>query len=331
MKKLMSFGEAMIDFVPTTNGQPLHEVSEFRRAPGGAPANVAVAVARLGGESHFVGKIGDDAFGRFLAGVFKEHGVQTDYLLYTREAKTALAFVSLREDGERDFMFYREPSADMLFEADEMNPAWFQSPGIFHFCSVSLSYPVSAAATRRGAELAYQKNWLVSFDPNLRFPLWKRPGDAREAVLPLLPFANVVKVAEDELLFLTQAREQARAAQSLIDLGVDLVVVTRGREGCGYYTKQHSGIVPTVPVTAVDATGAGDGFDGGLLYRLAERDLDRAGFRRFLQDTGALEAVLRFANGCGALTTTGRGAIPALPTREAVEALLGDGGGTTAG
>ena len=323
MKRLISFGEALIDFVPTINGQPLHEVTEFRRVAGGAPANVAAAVARLGGESYFAGKIGDDAFGRFLAGVLKENNVHTDYLLYTREAKTALAFVSLREDGERDFMFYREPSADMLFEADEMSPNWFQDPGIFHFCSVTLSYPVSAAATRRGAELAYQKNWLLSFDPNLRFPLWNRPQDAREAVLPLLPFANLVKVAEDELLFITQAREEARGARSLLDLGVDLVVVTRGREGCHYYTKQHTGQVPAVPVTAVDATGAGDAFDGGLLYQLAARELDRPGFRRFLQDTEALEAVLRFANGCGAIATTGRGAIPALPTREAVEGFVG--------
>lgn len=319
MKPVMSFGEALIDFVPTQNGQPLSEVEGFRRAAGGAPANVAAAVARLGGDSYFVGKVGDDAFGRFLETTLKDSGVNTEHLLFTREAKTALAFVSLRDDGERDFMFYREPSADMLFEASEMNPTWFQTPGIYHFCSVTLSHPTSAAATRRGAELAYQKNWLVSFDPNLRFPLWKRPEDAREAVLPLIPFANLVKVSDEELLFITQSRDPDRGARALLDLGVDLVVVTRGNKGSDYYTQHSQGHVPSVTVEAVDATGAGDAFDGGLLYQLAERDLDRPGFRRLLQNAEALEEILRFANVCGAITATGRGAIPALPTRETVE------------
>ncbi|MDX1654395.1 MAG: PfkB family carbohydrate kinase, partial [Candidatus Competibacteraceae bacterium] len=162
MKKVICFGEALIDFVPTVNGLPLAEVEQFRRAPGGAPANVAVAVAKLGGESHFAGKVGEDAFGEVLIKMFRDHRVQTDYLLTTHQAKTALAFVSLREDGERDFLFYREPSADMLFAVEEMQRDWFAGCGIFHFGSITLTYPVSEAATLQGVQLARQAGALVS-------------------------------------------------------------------------------------------------------------------------------------------------------------------------
>ncbi len=318
MKKIISFGEALIDFVPNVSGLALSDVEQFKRAAGGAPANMAVAVAKLGGDSHFLGKVGDDAFGRHLETVLRDHGVKTDMLLFTREAKTALAFVSLRADGERDFLFYREPSADMLITPEELDPAWFADPGIFHFGSLTLTWPQCKATTYKAVQLAKEAGNLISFDPNLRFSLWSSPADARDAVVPLLPSADVLKVSEEELEFLLQTKDEDVAVQRLLELGIALVVVTRGRLGSSYYTASVSGAVPVTPVMSVDTTGAGDAFVGGMLYQLATLDASRQNLEALTRNQATLEAILRFANACGAITTTGRGAIPSLPTLDMV-------------
>ncbi len=327
MKKVISFGEALIDFIPTVNGLPLSEVEQFKRAPGGAPANAAVAVAKLGGDSHFAGKVGADAFGEFLIQVLKDNGVHTEYLLTTREAKTALAFVSLRQDGERDFMFYREPSADMLIGPDELDPAWFVGAGVFHYGSITLTWPVSEAATLQGIRLAEEAGCLRSFDPNLRFSLWPSPEAARQKILPLLSSADLLKVGDEELEFLMETDNEAQAVKELLDRGITLVVVTKGSGGCSYYTPQLSGQVPVIPVQSVDTTGAGDAFVGGLLYRLAALDVDRTRIKDLAGNRQALEAALKFANACGAITTTGRGAIPSLPDLATVENFYTSRGG----
>lgn len=322
MKKVISFGEALIDFVPTVSGLPLSGVTLFQRAPGGAPANVAVAVARLGGLSYFAGKVGADAFGEYLRTMFGEYGVHTDYLLSTAVAKTALAFVSLRADGERDFLFYRDPSADLLLAAHELTPDWFSECAVFHYGSLSLTGPVSAAATLAAIRLARAQGALLSFDPNLRLALWPSPIIARTQIVPLLASADVLKLGADELAFLLESDDERRAADSLLEQGVALLVVTCGAAGCRYYTPYLSGSVPVRPVQAVDTTGAGDAFVGGLLYQLAERGLNRERLASVLGERATLETMLAFANACGALTTSGRGAIPALPTQEQVTAFL---------
>ena len=322
MKKVISFGEALIDFVPTVSGLPLADVEEFKRAAGGAPANVAVAIAKLGGDSYFAGKVGDDAFGHHLEAVLKAHGVKTDCLLFTKEAKTALAFVSLRADGERDFLFFREPSADMLITAEEMKPEWFRDTGVFHYGSITLTWPVSKGATLKGIELAKQAGVLLSFDPNLRFSLWPSPEKARDEIVPLLPTADVLKVGDEELFFLTQTDNEQEGVKRLLDLGIDLVLVTKGREGCSYYTPKLSGTVPVIPVQSVDTTGAGDAFVGGFLYQLARLDIAKGNIDQLTANQDTLESALRFANACGAITTSGRGAIPSLPTLERVKEFL---------
>ncbi len=322
MNKVICFGEALIDFVPTVSGLPLSEVEQFRRAAGGAPANVAVAIAKLGGESYFAGKVGDDAFGRHLESIFQTHGVKTDYLLFTNQAKTALAFVSLRADGERDFLFFREPSADMLIGAEEIEPEWFQDAGVFHYGSITLTWPVSKSATLKCIELAQRAGVLLSFDPNLRFSLWPNPTVARNEILPLLPTANVLKVSEEELAFLTDTKNEQQGAHHLLGLGISLILVTKGQGGCSYYTPNLSGTVSVAPVKAIDTTGAGDAFVGGFLYQLANRKISRHNLDSLIGDRNELESVLRFANGCGAITTTDRGAIPALPNRDRVEGFL---------
>lgn len=323
MKKVISFGEALIDFIPTESGLPLAEVEHFKRAAGGAPANVAVAIAKLGGYSYFAGKVGDESFGHFLESVFKNHGVHTDYLLFTKEAQTALAFVSLREDGERDFLFYRNPSADMLISAEEIERSWFEEAGIFHFGSITLTHPVSEGATLQGVLLAKETGNLISFDPNLRFSLWPSPETARDKIKPLFSSTDVLKVSEDELRFLTETDHEETAVKQLLEIGVSLVVVTRGSAGSNYFTHALSGTVPAPSIKPVDATGAGDSFVGGLLYQLANMDITEANISNLVDNREAVESALRFANACGAITTTGRGAIPSLPTLQQVTAFMG--------
>ncbi|MCF6094245.1 PfkB family carbohydrate kinase [Microaerobacter geothermalis] len=322
MKKVISFGEALIDFVPTENGFPLSQVEKFKRAPGGAPANVAVAVAKLGGNSYFAGKVGDDSFGYFLASVFKEHGVHTDYLIFSMEAKTGLAFVSLKDDGERDFLFYRNPSADLLFSAEEVKHSWFEEGGIFHFGSNTLTSPVCKEATIKGVQLAKKAGLLISFDPNIRLSLWHAAEEARNGICSLLSAVDILKVSEEECQFLMETKDEREAANRLLGKGVSLVIVTKGREGATYYTKEISGEIPIPCVEVVDTTGAGDAFVGGLLYQLSLSDINKRNIDVLLGDRDRLEFMIRFSNICGGITVTGRGAIPSLPTIEEVYKLL---------
>ncbi|HXH02553.1 MAG TPA: PfkB family carbohydrate kinase [Candidatus Competibacteraceae bacterium] len=322
MSIVTSFGEALIDFVPLENGLPLAEVTTFARAPGGAPANVAAAVARLGGQARFAGQVGADAFGECLRRTLERVGVDTRYLLATGEAKTALAFVSLRADGERDFMFYREPSADMLMPAEAITPAWFADNAVFHFGSLTLTHPRARAATYRAVELARAAGNLVSFDPNLRLSLWPSAAAFSDAVRPLLGQAHVLKLSEEELPVLCPVAEEAAAVAWLLAQGVALVVITRGERGTSAYSRHGRVDAPSLAVTAVDTTGAGDAFVGGLLYQLAAAGIGPHNLDALLADSGRLSTMLRFANACGALTATRRGAIPALPDRAEVEAAL---------
>ncbi|MBN6188513.1 carbohydrate kinase [Aneurinibacillus sp. BA2021] len=322
MKTIVSLGEMLIDFVPETNGQGLEDVASFKKAPGGAPANVAAAVARLGGTARFLGKVGADPFGDFLIRTLSDAGVDTTHVLRTNEAKTGLAFVSLKEDGERDFLFYREPSADMLLTEADIAADACREAAVFHFGSISLIAEPARSATVKAARLAREAGVLVSYDPNLRLPLW--PGgeeEARAIIRKYVPLADIVKVSEEELLFLTGESDVSTGAAWFFAQGVQLLVVTLGREGCAYVRPrgpvQHAA---SFVVSAVDATGAGDGFVGGLLYRFAEAGVTRKTLP-LLADAALLENI-RFANAVGALTTTKRGAISALPSLAEVQAFL---------
>jgi fructokinase len=319
MPQVVALGELLIDFVPTVSGVTLIEAPAFKKAPGGAPANVAAALAKLGVSSGFVGKVGDDAFGRFLAQTLQDVGVDTQALCFSTRARTALAFVSLRADGEREFMFYRHPSADMLFEPDEVDADYIRSARAFHFGSISLIGEPSRSATLRAVEAARGAGLLVSYDPNLRLDLWAGPTEAREGMRLGWPFADVIKVSEEELAFL--AGLEPGELNTLADLGelnhpdLRLLVVTLGREGCRYVTHSFSGTVPGFAVKAVDTTGAGDGFVAGLLKGLLRNPEAE-------NDEASLRGICRYANAVGALTTTSRGAIPALPTASRVEQFV---------
>lgn len=319
MADVLCFGDLLIDFVPTESGLPLGEVETFRRAPGGAAANVAVGLGRLGVGSAFMGKVGDDVFGHFLSDTLSADGVDVSPLRFDARARTALAFVSLKADGERDFMFYRHPSADMLFTPDEVDTDAIEAASIFHFDSISLAAPQPCQTALFAADRAVAAGKLVSFDVNLRLPLWVDADAARAGIQEGLKRAAVVKLSDDEQEFLIGNRDPSALRDALWHEGMRLLVLSVGRAGCIVFTAEGEFRVPSFEVRAVDTTGAGDGFVAGLLAGLVA-DPDR------LADRDALFATCRFANAVGALTTTERGAIPALPRRDQVEALLNRSG-----
>ncbi|KAK3016952.1 hypothetical protein RJ639_007848, partial [Escallonia herrerae] len=313
---IVSFGEMLIDFVPTVSGVSLAEAPGFLKAPGGAPANVAIAVSRLGGRAAFVGKLGDDEFGRMLAGILEESGVSGEGITFDTGARTALAFVTLRADGEREFMFYRNPSADMLLTPDELNLDLIRSGKVFHYGSISLIVEPCRSAHLKAMEVAKDAGALLSYDPNLRLPLWPSPEEAREQIMSIWDKADVIKVSDVELEFLTGSDKiDDESAMSLWHPNLKLLLVTLGEKGCRYYTKNFHGSVDAFHVTAVDTTGAGDSFVGALLCKIVDD-------QSVLEDEARLKEILIFACACGAITTTKKGAIPALPTESQVLSLL---------
>ena len=315
MSDVICLGELLIDFVPTVTPTTLIDAPAFKKAPGGAPANVAVGLGRLGVRSAFMGKTGDDPFGHFLADTLADAGVDIRALLFTAEARTALAFVSLRADGDREFMFYRHPSADMLFRADEVDADAIQAAKILHYGSISMISEPSRGATLRAIELAEETGTLISCDPNLRLALWPDREAAREGLLLAIAKAQVLKISDEELRFLTGSDDPANARRQLWHDRMVLMVVTLGTAGCVYFTADRDGVVAGFSVAAIDATGAGDAFVAGLLHGLlADRDATA--------DQERVREICRFANAVAALATTERGAIPAMPTADAVHQLL---------
>lgn len=310
---VVCFGEMLIDFVPTTSGVSLAEAPAFKKAPGGAPANVAVGISRLGGSSAFIGKVGEDEFGYMLADILKENNVNNEGMRFDPGARTALAFVTLRKDGEREFMFYRNPSADMLLEESELDLDLIKKAKIFHYGSISLITEPCKSAHIAATRAAKDAGVLLSYDPNLRLPLWPSAETAREGILSIWDTAEIIKISEEEISFLTQGEDpyDDDVVRKLYHPNLKLLLVTEGADGCRYYTKEFSGKVEGVKVDAVDTTGAGDAFVAGILSQLAA-DIN------LIEKEDQLRDALHFANVCGALTVTERGAIPALPTRQAV-------------
>ena len=343
--RLVSLGEFLIDFVPADRGVTLEDAERFVRAAGGAPANVAVGASRLGVPAAFLGKVGDDPFGRHLAQVLEREGVDASGVRFDQEARTALAFVSLGEGGERDFVFYRNPSADMRYRPDEVDEEIIASADVLHIGSISLIQEPSRAATLHALDVARRNGAWVSYDPNLRLALWPSAAEAKRGILSIWERANVIKVSEEELTFLAGSTDVG-AARELMHDDLDLLVVTLGAAGvrylCGERWGGGSGVVPGFPVDAIDTTGAGDAFMAALLAGLLEGTLgvvpgtstapaetspaETSPYGTAPSETSDLETLLRRANACGALTTTRRGAIPALPNAAELDAFLARGG-----
>jgi len=320
MNKVISIGEALIDFIPQEKGVALKDVSNFLRVPGGAPLNVAAAVAKLGGEAQMLSKLGRDAFGDAILEEVKPLGVDISRIGRTRDANTALAFVSLKEDGERDFSFYRNPSADMLLNKEEILEEDFKEGSILHFCSVSLIDAPIKEAHRKAIEFAQNNSCLISFDPNVRLPLWESKEKCREAILEFLPFGNILKISDEELEFITGIKDEEEAINSLFRGNVEVIIYTKGTDGAEFITKNKKVFAPSFKVKAQDTTGAGDSFIGSLLYQIARDELTIEQLVN-LEDE-KIKHMLTFCNATAALTVSKKGAIGALPTRAEVEKMI---------
>jgi fructokinase len=298
MPEAVCLGELLIDFVSLKAGVRLADAPEFRRAAGGAPANVAVGLARLGIDTAFVSKVGADEFGKFLRDTLQREGVDTSGVITTKKAPTGLAFVSLASDRERSFAFYRDACADTLLTPEDLRDRPWRGARVFHYGSISLIAEPSRSATLAAIARAKERGMLISCDPNLRLPLWPSASAARAGMRLALRSAQVVKISEEEVDFLGSVPR------------APLVVVTRGsRGGTVLEAGRRLFDFPAFRVKAMDSTGAGDAFTAGLLY----------GMLRGLP----LPETIRIAAACGALVTLRRGAIPAMPRLAAVAKVVG--------
>ncbi|MFT3897278.1 MAG: carbohydrate kinase [Thermomonas sp.] len=313
------FGEALIDFLakPARPG----EQARFVQHAGGAPANVAVGIARLGGDARFIGMLATDMFGDALYAELARHGVDVSQVRRTGEAPTALAFVQLGENGERSFSFRRPPAADLLFRGGDFDTASFETLAAFHCCSNSLTEPGIAEATLHGMRLAADAGALVSFDLNLRPALWPRDADPRPRAWRALESAQLVKLSAEEFDFLAAdgddvpARLFANAARAL--------VVTDGAAPLRWWTANAGGVAETFATRSIDTTAAGDAFVAGLLQRLVARGVDAGMLARAFEDDALRSDVLGHAMAAGALATTRHGAFDAMPDAAEVLALAG--------
>ena len=320
---VVCLGELLIDLVATGPDPSIESATTFVKSPGGAPANVAVGLSRLGVPAAFIGKVSDDAFGGFLRATLDAEGVDTRGLVVDPSARTPLAFVGSQPSGARAWVFFHRGMADTLLRPDELDTDLIGHARIFHFGSVTLAADPGRSATLAAARLARERGCLVSFDPNVRLELWDDPDDARRWIGEAVPLADVIKVSGDEIDFLTGSDDPRAAATSLRRKGPAMAVVTLGSGGTYVQLGSIDETVPSFDVTAIDSTGAGDAFVSGLLASLIDRRVDEllALTRPDVSDA------IRFANAVGALATTRIGAIPSLPTRDAVSALMGGAGG----
>jgi fructokinase len=310
-RTILCFGEALIDF-HSEGGDEFGFPRSFVPYAGGAPANVAVAAARLGGAAAFAGMLGQDLFGDFLLDSLQRAGVDTHGVARTGEANTALAFVALDAKGERSFSFYRPPSADLLFRPEHFSDDSFREAAVFHVCSNSMTDPQLAQTTREGMRRARAAGALVSFDLNLRPALWPHDVEPRELLWPALELADVVKLSAEEFTWLAVDGEEA-TLERLWTGHARLLIVTDGPNRLRWFHPDADGELPVYAVPAVDTTAAGDAFVGGLLCKLAGLDATSDRLDRLVTELPRLHAALRFAAACGALTVTRQGSFAAMP------------------
>ncbi|MCB1716207.1 MAG: carbohydrate kinase [Candidatus Competibacteraceae bacterium] len=316
---IICFGDALIDMLQNPGDA---DPPQFTQYPGGAPANVAAAVARLGGQSHFAGAVGADAFGRYLQQTLQGLGVGIAMMPTTDKGLTPLAIVNLKADGERSFSFYHLKTAPQFFTKANFKAELFQPTPLFHFVSNILTTPGLLATTQAGVELARAQDGLSSFDVNLRPGFWPEPKLMRPHIEIMLGQADILKVSEEELAYLAENRNPLTCIESWLAAGTGLICVTRGEAGLDYYTPALRGSLPAFPVQALDTTAAGDAFIGGVLYGLSQQVQGRAAFRAWQQDAEQVRTVLRLGAACGAIAVSRFGAIPSLPTQADIAPFL---------
>lgn len=308
---IVAIGEVLIDLTQTgTDGAG---VPQYAANPGGAPANLAVAAARLGASTALISKVGKDAFGRYLRSVLEENRVDVSALAVDEEQHTTMAVVSVDENGERDFTFYRDPGADSMLLKDEIPLGLLKEARFLHFGSVSLTREPARTTTLCAAETARALGAVVTYDPNYRANLWPDEATAVRRMRKPLDMVDILKISDEELPLMADTRDPEAGTAALAEHGIRLILVTLGPNGVFYRFGDKTGTVPGVPCTVGDTNGAGDTFFGAFLSRLSRLD----GFDCLTEDN--LREMLAFANRAASITTSRRGAIPAMPTLEEMQ------------
>jgi fructokinase len=311
----IALGEVLIDFTPAGKSET-GEV-RFEQNPGGAPANVLCALAKLGKRTAFIGKVGNDQFGHYLNSVLQKNKVNTDGVVFTEDINTTLAFVHLNDQGDRSFSFYRNPGADMLLHESELDLAMIGNSRIFHFGSISMTHEPSASATLKAVSFAKENGLLISYDPNLRVNLWSDLNHAKNMIEMGLKYADILKISEEELEFITGTKDLTKGSEYIFShFSTKLIFVTLGSKGCFYRLGHETGKCSGYEIESIDTTGAGDAFLAGVLYQIIEKN-------KIITDLSLkdVEQMVSFANAVGALATTKKGAIPAMPTLEEILSL----------
>ena len=311
MSKVVCIGECLIDFMPNSS----EELSYTAKA-GGAPSNVCACISKLGGNGYYLGKLSRDVFSRFLVANMKKYGVNTDYLVIDDRYPTALAFVTLDEHGDREFSFYRNNSADLMLDSSEIKEDMFDKGDILHFCSVGLVESPSKYAHLRSIELAKKAGAIISFDVNIRQNLWDNVENMKNTILEFMPYADIMKVTDDELKLLTDISDEKEATKKFLSIAKNtkILLVTKGKYGVTVYDRElNSFDREAVDVKVVDTTGAGDCFIGCVLYNLSSGKAD-------LTLEGMRETVDFASYGCG-IVISSRGAMEAMPTHSDIENL----------
>lgn len=311
MIDVTALGEILIDFTPCGKSEAGQRV--FEQNPGGAPANVLACLNKCGKKTAFIGKVGNDMHGQFLINVMKDSGINTEGVVVDDNVFTTLAFVGLSETGERSFSFARKPGADTCLTQEELKEEIIRDSKVFHIGSLSLTAEPAKGTTFKALEIAKEAGCIVSYDPNYRAPLWDSKEAAIEGMRSVVLYVDVMKISDEETALLTDIVEPEGAAKKLVDMGVSIVAVTLGADGALVCTKEGSIIVAGFKADMVDTTGAGDSFWGGFLKCLLE-----SGKRP--EDVSLQEAAefARYGNAVASLCVEKRGAIPAMPTVDAI-------------
>lgn len=311
---VIALGELLIDF--TMNGQSEQGNNMFEACPGGAPCNVLSLLNKMGKKTAFIGKVGKDQFGTLLRDTITEAGIDASNLMVDENVNTTLAFVHTFPDGDREFSFYRNPGADMMLTADEVNPEVVKDTKVFHFGTLSMTHEGVREATKKAVETAKANGCLVSFDPNLRPPLWSSLDLAKEQMEYGFGKCDILKISDNEIQFVSGKEDYDEGIAYLQETyNIPLILLTMGKDGSRAYYKGMRVERPGFSVKAIETTGAGDTFCGSSLNYLVDHD-----FENLTEEQ--LGEMLTFANAAAALVTTKKGAIKAMPVKEEVLELI---------
>lgn len=311
---VIALGELLIDF--TMNGQSEQGNNMFEACPGGAPCNVLALLNKMGKKTAFIGKVGKDQFGALLRDTITEAGIDASNLMVDENVNTTLAFVHTFPDGDREFSFYRNPGADMMLTADEVNPEVVKDTKVFHFGTLSMTHEGVREATKKAVETAKANGCLVSFDPNLRPPLWSSLDLAKEQMEYGFGKCDILKISDNEIQFVSGKEDYDEGIAYLQETyNIPLILLTMGKDGSRAYYKGMRVKRPGFSVKAIETTGAGDTFCGSSLNYLVDHD-----FENLTEEQ--LGEMLTFANAAAALVTTKKGAIKAMPVKEEVLELI---------